>query len=257
MRALFAALAAVLVVGVVAAGEEKPGPLIHPEIEYSGVSRNYAYAISDQVVAILSGFLGEAPAHSFDSTWRTSCVVGRESDKVLLSVRITRRGTGESLLSFETSAPFFRPEIALASFAEAFPRALPTRELREYSYPLPEEGFHYDDSPFTSVRFSFVDYGVGRDIIEDLERTKGLSPSLVGSVRCYNYRRVAAFPMIIVGDLVFVASLFGLPANWNQDGGSYLATMLVGGLATMLVGFALDSPPPSLFEDLNEACLAK
>ncbi len=71
-----------------------------------------------------------------------NCDISRHINDLVLMVTINDYRTEETYLSVDITVPFFRPEAAVAYFANTFPKRFSGRLVRHYSYLGPKKGFH-------------------------------------------------------------------------------------------------------------------
>ncbi len=283
LRCLAFAAALVVLAGASHAEEAPPCNIrfdgyvvVESNLTYSDVSSSYANAIYSDVRGIVAGHLSEwssdwcffregsrdpgleASVHARNELLELSCEVGRVSGKAFLSVRIVGRGTGDVLLSFQTSMPFFKPWLAVAELAEGFPRIFAGRVVgRDVAVSTPAEGFrsHDGDLYLGDIRYSKV-----LDFQEDLRRTEGVPRAVGQSARRYTFRRGLDLTAFGVGGIALltleILAMLSIhpegeppvievtPAVWAITGG---CTLL--GIAGAIDYFA--GPPPRLIDALN------
>jgi hypothetical protein len=256
--------------------------VIESNLEYVNVSRSYAESIYSGVRDILTGFLsyGEDYCLFHDSGQKEDltdhvknrlldlhCEVKRVSGNVLLLVQIDVYETHENLLSFESTAPFFRPSSALYDFPEAFQRAFSGRVVRNYVYPFSPDEFHlgFDDSELYFMKNSIWDIA---DLEKDLQLTDGVPADVLQSVHSYrvtkNTWQGIGMATTLVGALTYLGTtvpiliLDGFNDPDRVPTGVWAAN--VAGLFIMaLIGpMVLEVPSPSkkLIQILNGWCCA-
>jgi len=162
-------------------------------LEFTDVSESYATSIHNDVREIVHGYLADEK-HRYNEFYFDNleyagkpldlfCEVKRLSNKVLLSVRITRYETQDVLLSFDTTAPFFRPEVAVASFATTFTEKFSEQVVRQCSYTVPPQGFNAGPTIYLSLgNVLYGNHMTYPDLTYDIERTEGMP---VGIMRDY------------------------------------------------------------------------
>jgi hypothetical protein len=228
------ALALFAVAGQFRAESEKKPPcdippdsyaVLQSTLEYQDMSASYAESIYNDVRRVVRGYLADyyteqcfydsglevdAANHNRNTLLDLQCKVKRVSNKVILSVRIARHDTQESLLLFETSALFFQPAAALASFAAAFPELFAGRVVRHYSYAMPPQGFYLPRGAlYIGMNLGNVSY-IPEDLEKDLMGTENVPPGLIRSLRCFRIRRDIASTVGGLGAVTVLVTLLPL-----------------------------------------------
>ena len=204
--------------------------VLHSNLEYSDVSASYATSIYNSVRTILSGFLASGEDYCFfhdqgetvdltdhvpNALLSLHCQVKRVSSKVFLTVRLDVYETNENLLSFETSEPFFQPTDALHDFAASFPKAFAGQVVRDYSFPVVPQGFHFADYlPRDIVLAGNIKWNIA-DLENDLNMTEGVPTNVLESINAYRTRENIEWTVSVLGALTAL--------------GTAAAIMVVGG----------------------------
>lgn len=209
--------------------------VLRSDLEYTDVSDSYATSINDVVRQILRGFLassyrGNRPClfledgagqkldladHVQDKLLNVHCKVTRVSSKVLLVVRIDAHESMENLLSFETSAPFFEPNVALQHFAVSFPRAFAGQVVREYSYTALEQRFDFTSGvSFNIALAGNIVWNIG-DLENDLNMTEGVPANVMQSVGRFRTRQTIENTAQRIGALTFLGTAVAILILWD------------------------------------------
>ena len=285
-RSLAVAFALWAAAGQLPVGSEEKSPCVIPAgcyavvqstLAYQDVSDSFAQSFYNDVRQIVRGYLADfyteycfydsgleagAAGHDKNTLLDLQCRVERVSNKVILKVRIAGSDTQESLLSFETSASFFQPAAALASFAEAFPDLFAGRVVRRCSYTLPPEGFYLPRGELNlGLSLGNVRYTL-EDLEKDLGATENAPPRLMRSARCLRIRRGIERAAIGLGALavLLTAIPIAIIAKGSEDSSALSqappAVWITMGAGTSVCALTLLEmglfPPRRLVRKLND-----
>jgi hypothetical protein len=244
-------------------------------LESVDVSDWYAEAIYNDVREIIQGYLADDPTDSCfyyypnldDASGYIGrpldfrCEVKRVSDDVLLSVRIYRYDTQEALISFETTAPFFQPAVAVASFAAAFPEEFTGQVVHQYSYTLPQKGFRGSWLGGLYLGDMYYPPAVFK---QDLENTEEVPPEIIQSLRCYQTRNIIFGTVSLAGHATWVtAMIIGLSKQSRdvldeETNRQLIIAFSIGALVGITASIPILLPPPRrLIANLNNWCCAE
>ena len=220
--------------------------------EYEDVSFSYSWHIYQDVREIVRNYLADDPDDEYGCFYQPdyagflvelNCLVKRISEQVQLSVEINRIDSGNNLLKFDATAPFFRPEAVVARFAEAFPESFRGKVVRQNAYNAPQPGFYLLGGIglwLGNVNYSAfsTDY-----LYYDLSRTEELPPGLLHGIERFQKTEKfewAAFIAIALGTLAMeFTSPFIFDSNSERYYQYILAVSLPGVVATAAIGVDL------------------